>query len=227
VSQPATEPPPGRAAGGNPLTRKIGGVPAWGWIAAVAALAGGFLLWRQHKASAAAAASSDTGSAAGPTQATCYDANGNQVDCADPSAVGSNATDYFESLYAQGEGINSQLEGITPTINDTGQDVDSIQAWLQAHPGTPSTPPPVTTTPPPKTTTPAPATKTMPNLVGQRANFAIGELKSGYGVKATTSPVRNPKNEYTVTGQTPKAGAKVAAGSSAVLNVKVIKAAAA
>jgi len=66
-------------------------------------------------------------------------------------------------------------------------------------------------------------TKVMPNVVGQRANFAIGELKSGYGIRATTVPVRNPRNEYSVTSQTPKAGARVSAGTPAVLRVKVVK----
>ena len=63
---------------------------------------------------------------------------------------------------------------------------------------------------------------TMPNVTGQRANFAIGDLKS-IGIPATTVPVRNPRNEYTVTGQTPRAGTKVKKGTPAVLRVKVSK----
>lgn len=61
----------------------------------------------------------------------------------------------------------------------------------------------------------------MPDVVGERANFAIGELKSGYGVLATTVPPRSPRQEYIVTGQAPKAGARVRPGSRAVLRVKV------
>jgi hypothetical protein len=147
VTTPAQPPapPPRPAGGGNILTRKIGPIPGWGWLVIVAAGAGVFIWWRSKKASAAAAASSSSGSSgtsassAGPTQATCYDANGNTVACSDPSAVGSNATDYFEALYAQNEGINGQLETITPTIDTTGQDVGTIEAQLQNLGGSTST----------------------------------------------------------------------------------------
>jgi hypothetical protein len=144
MSQPATEAPErGRAAagGGNALTRKMAGVPVWGWIAIVAAGAGAFLWWRNRKSSAAAAAGSTQPQAA---TATCYDANGNTVDCASPMSVGSNATDYFEALYTQNEGINGQLETITPTINETGQDVDTLQTQIANLGGPPSTGPPGT-----------------------------------------------------------------------------------
>jgi hypothetical protein len=80
--------------------------------------------------------------------------------------------------------------------------------------------------PGPKPRPPGGAEKVMPDVVGQRANFAIGELKTGYGIHATTVPVRNPRNEYTVTGQTPRAGTRVSRGTPAVLRVKVSKRAA-
>ncbi|HEV2241813.1 MAG TPA: fibronectin type III domain-containing protein [Streptosporangiaceae bacterium] len=144
MSQPAgTERPPparGGGGGGNPLTRKYGGVPGYAWIAIVSLIAGGVIWYISRKRSGSAAV--NTGATAqGPTQATCYDANGSQVACSDPSAVGSNATDYFEALYAQGLGINSQLENLGPQVTETGQDADAIQALLQNLPGSASTPP--------------------------------------------------------------------------------------
>lgn len=67
MSQAATEAPVRGApspspAGGSGLTRKIGPLPAWGWIAAAAALGVGFIWWRNHQANAATAATSDTAS---------------------------------------------------------------------------------------------------------------------------------------------------------------------
>lgn len=126
MSQPAgTERPAG--GGGNPLTRKYGGVPGWGWIAIVSLIAGGVFWYIQRRKSGSAAAAAPGGA----TQATCYDANGNTVDCSSSSAVGSNATDYFEALYAQQEGINSQLENITAQGTETGLDVDALEKLLK------------------------------------------------------------------------------------------------
>jgi hypothetical protein len=95
---------------------------------------------------------------------------------------------------------------------------------------TPPAPPPVGTTPvqptpPAPPSSPSAPTVTVPNVVGQRANFAIGELKSGPGLSATTSPERNPKYEYNVIAENPPAGAKVAKGSGVVLGVAAIPAA--
>ena len=142
MSQPAgTERPPapprGGGAGGNFLTRKYGGVPGWGWVAIVSLIAGG-VIWYVQRRKQNAASNTTSSAAAGPTQATCYDANGNTVDCADPSAVGSNATDYFEALYAQSQGINSQLENLGPQVTETGLDADAIQQLLQELGGSPS-----------------------------------------------------------------------------------------
>jgi hypothetical protein len=116
--------------------------------------------------------------------------------------------------------IQNQLQGPGTTGATTGTSTTGT--------GT-GTPPASTTVPPASSPTPpavkpsASTTKTMPNVVGQRANFAIGELKSGYNITATTTPKRNSKDEYQVTGQSPAAGTKVASGSKATLNVKVIK----
>lgn len=140
MSQPAgterTPAPRGGGGGGNLLTRRYGGVPGWAWVALVSLLAGG-VFWYMNRRKAASASNPPAGGA-GPTQATCYDANGSTVDCADPSAVGSNATDYFEALYAQQEGINSQLENLGPQITETGLDADQLQALLEQLAGSKS-----------------------------------------------------------------------------------------
>jgi hypothetical protein len=141
----------------------------------------------------------------------------------------------------------SSSSATTATSADTSQQVDfapqiaTLQAEIQQLQGGESTegkgpvaPNPAnpggtnvtSSTPTGNKPPPAGAAKTMPNVVGQRANFALGELKSGYGIIATTVPVRNPRNEYVVTKQTPRAGAKVRSGTPSVLSVKVSKRAA-
>lgn len=113
--------------------------------------------------------------------------------------------------------------GTTPT----GLGLGSLLLWMQDHASSSTTTKTTTTktggSPKPTTT----GAKKMPDLVGQRANFAIGELKSGYGVAASTSPPRNPRLEYVVTGQTPAAGTAISPGSRAQLRVTRIKAPAA
>jgi len=93
------------------------------------------------------------------------------------------------------------------------------------NPTAPPTPPPVPpTTPPPITgTTPATGSITVPNLVGERANFAIGALKS-IGLVGIGKTSRNPKNEYTVASQSPAAGTKVPKGTKVTLTWKQIAA---
>ena len=129
MSVQATErQPAGRGAGGgNPLTRRYGGVPGWGWAVIVSLVAGGVIWYVQRRKASSSAAAAP----AGPTQATCYDANGVTVACSDPSAVGSNATDYFEALYAQQEGINNQLQNIDQLSAETGIDVDTLERLLK------------------------------------------------------------------------------------------------
>jgi hypothetical protein len=131
---------PGRAGGGNMLTRKFGGVPAWGWIAAVAGVVGIYFYVKSRKASA----SSATTAQSSPASATCYDAQGNPVDCSSPQAVGDNSTDEFEALYTQNTGISNELQTITPQISETGTDVDQIQTQLANLQGPGSTTPPGT-----------------------------------------------------------------------------------
>jgi hypothetical protein len=86
---------------------------------------------------------------------------------------------------------------------------------------TTTTPPPVSVPPnqPPPTKAPAPAAAsvTVPDVTGQRANFAIGELESlGLAWHSTTGD-RNPKDTYVVSGQNPAANTKVPRGTSVAL----------
>lgn len=217
MSQPAgTErPPPGRGAGGGSLlTRRFGGIPGWGWIVIVAAVAGGVFYVIQRRKSRSAAAAP----AAGPAQATCYDANGNTVGCQDPSAVGSNATDYFEALYAQTQGINSQLENQAPVIGETGIDVDTLEKLLKELQGDVGEPPGPGPGPGPQ-----PGKVKVPAVAGQRAAFAVDRLHS-LGFAVHTDPLRKPISEYDATGTTPPAGTMAARGSTVVIHVKEIAA---
>lgn len=215
MSQPAgTErTPPGRGGGGNLLTRRIGGVPGYAWVALVALVAGG-VFWFVNKRKSAAAASTSTPQ--GPTQATCYDANGNTVACSDPSAVGSNATDYFEALYAQGQGINSQLENQGQLASETGLDVDQLQQLIKDLQGDVGEPVKAGTPP----GEPGPLVK-IPAVAGKRAAFAVDQLHS-LGFTVRTDPLRKPIAEYDATGTTPPAGQRVPARSAVTVHVREI-----
>lgn len=60
----------------------------------------------------------------------------------------------------------------------------------------------------------------VPELVGERANFAIGRLDS-LGLKwVSTTGSRDPKHTYDVASQSPAAGTKVAKGSTVSLGFK-------
>lgn len=141
MSEQAPEAPargrPPQAGGGSFLTRKVGGIPAWGWIAAVAGVVGLYFFLQSRKSSA----SSGSQAQSSPASATCYDAQGNPVDCASPQAVGDNSTDEFEALYTQNTGISNELQTITPQISDIGTDVDQIQTQVSNSQGPPSVPP--------------------------------------------------------------------------------------
>lgn len=108
-----------------------------------------------------------------------------------------------------------------------------IQNELQG-PGTTgptTTPPPVTVPPnqptppvqPPKPPPPSPVQQvSVPNVTGQRANFAIGNLESQGLTWHETTGARNPAHEYVVSSQSPAPGTKVARGSSVGLAYKQI-----
>ena len=61
----------------------------------------------------------------------------------------------------------------------------------------------------------------VPDVVGQRAAFAISTIEAA-GLEAVTAPPRNPKREYSVTGQTPKAGSMVPKRTVVVLRVRLM-----
>jgi cytoskeletal protein RodZ len=62
MSQMAPEPAP--APSGNVLTRKVGPLPTWAWLAISIAGGVGFIWWRNHKAASSAAADSGDGASA-------------------------------------------------------------------------------------------------------------------------------------------------------------------
>jgi hypothetical protein len=226
MTQPVPPAQPRPQAGGNMLTRKYAGVPGWGWVAIVAVVAGGFIWWRSRKSSSASSGSSGAAAQSQPVSATCYDANGNSVDCASPQAVGSNATDYFESLYTQDEGISNQLQTITPTINTTGTDVTQLLADQQGPPSTGTgtgKPGPVTDLSvdvvssslarvswrPPQFASTAPTSTTYtiqvspvdraPHNIGSRTSYNVGGLRPGGHYTATVAAAGGPSSSKTFT----------------------------
>jgi hypothetical protein len=92
MSEPATEvtPPGPSAGGGNVLTRKVGPLPTWAWLAIIGV--GGATVWliAKHRQNAAAAA--DAGTAAGGSSGGCQDASGNDVPCDQLDSAGQIAT---------------------------------------------------------------------------------------------------------------------------------------
>jgi hypothetical protein len=122
------------------------------------------------------------------------------------------------------QGTTEPADQVPPYIiqNYEGNNAQTVgPTSVAVNPGGPNTPP----TPPPTPTNPAPApttttgTVTVPNLNGQRANFALGNLKS-IGLLGEGKTKRNPKDEYVVSGQTPAAGTKVPKGTKVTLTWK-------
>jgi len=59
----------------------------------------------------------------------------------------------------------------------------------------------------------------VPVGYGLRANEALANLKKA-GLNGHTNPARDPKHTYVVTGEVPKGGTMVPAGSSVTVNVR-------
>jgi hypothetical protein len=90
---------------------------------------------------------------------------------------------------------------VTPTIPPVGQP--------------PTAAPPVV---PP--TASMPGTVAIPNVVGERANFAIGKLKSSGFPYKSASGSRIPTKTYVVTGEQPAGGTRAAKGTPVTLTWK-------
>jgi len=128
------------------------------------------------------------------------------------------------SATAQTVGLQDQLAQLQEEINQLqaqgiGAGSAGGAAGATGGSGTTGAAPPPSAAPPPGGPRPAPPPgnappqmTTVPRVTGQRANFAIGELDSA-GLKAHLNQERNPAREYTVTSQTPGAGARVPKGS--------------
>jgi hypothetical protein len=169
--------------------QKYGPLPGWGWAAVAAGGALVYFFWKSRKAATSAPGSTVTVTAA--TAATA-------------------STGYAGSI--------SALQN----------EVSALQGQLQPTPGTAATtskstgPGTVTTAQTTSktansTSTAAPTgTVVVPNVVGMRANTAIGELTSqGFKYKGTFN--RNPKLTYAVGSQSPSGGTSVAKGSTITL----------
>lgn len=117
---------------------------------------------------------------------------------------------------ATGETYQQELIESEEEQADSGLQID---IYNQGGQGRWRTPPTGSTVPPSE---PAPSgTVTVPDVEGQRANFAIGELES-LGLTWHGSPERDPSKEYKVSSQTPGAGKKVAKGSRVDLGFEEI-----
>ena len=86
--------------GGNPLTRKIGPLPAWGWVAGAAVIAGGYMWWRNRQGAAAAT----SGSATTSTSAT------------DTTGTGTDQAASIATLQSEIQALQGEMS------QDTGQD---------------------------------------------------------------------------------------------------------
>lgn len=124
------------------------------------------------------------------------------------------------------EGTTEPADQVPPYIIQNYESDTNAQTvgptTVAVNPTAPATPPPAPTTPAPTPTT-STGTVTVPNLTGERANFALGNLKS-IGLEGIGKTKRNPKNEYVVSGQTPAAGTKVPKGTKVTLTWKQIAA---
>jgi PASTA domain len=83
-----------------------------------------------------------------------------------------------------------------------------------------------TTTPPPTQTTTPPASQpqgTVPNVVGQRVNAAIGKIVSSGFTYRSAQGYRNPLLTYSVTAQSPTGGSRASLGSTVTLTWQQVK----
>jgi hypothetical protein len=109
------------------------------------------------------------------------------------------------SSSAAGAGAGSGDTGGSGTVTTGGTTVDTGAVQISVDTGGQDQPQPPTTGN--KTTV------AVPNVVGQRANTAIANLKkAGFRYKSSTGP-RNPVHTYNVSSEAPKGGSKAAKGS--------------
>lgn len=72
---------------------------------------------------------------------------------------------------------------------------------------------------------PPPGRVTVPHVVGEQARIGLARLKA-VGLKTKTSPLRNPRKEYTITATRPAGGTSVSPGTLVIVNVRVVQASA-
>jgi PASTA domain len=113
--------------------------------------------------------------------------------------------------------------GSSAPSTPTGLNTSQFLSWIHDHNSSSTT----TTAPVSSTTsssTGSGGSIPVPAVVGERANFAIGELESS-GLSWSSSTSRNPQKTYTVSAQNPSAGTLVAPGSKVALTFKMQQAA--
>jgi PASTA domain len=197
--------PPGEGGGGGIMSSRILGIPTLVWVA-IAAL-GAYYLFFRNKSGATAGGTSSAGSSDTLTGGT--------------TTVDSGAVQVSVNSSGSNTAADNSGAAAAPTGTATaGSGSPSVTTTNGGQP-TPPAPPPVQTV---TTATPAPpapsqtaANISVPNVVGQRANFGIGELtSSGLGYKSTTGN-RKQADTYAIATQSPAPGTKVSKGS--IINI--------
>lgn len=96
-----------------------------------------------------------------------------------------------------------------------------VQAAIGFEGQPPNPPAPPHVTGPPTGTGPPPVggQATVPNVVGNSVNLAIGKLLAA-GFRYKLSQVRNPSKRWVVTAQSPSGGAKASRGSVVMLTIR-------
>jgi hypothetical protein len=179
------------------LTRKVAGIPVW--IIALGII--GVIYWYEKYGPGAKSASSTANSDVDPATGQTYQEE--LVEAEEEAAD---------------QGLQIDIYNYPPGQKKTGT-------------GTTTTVPPSVSVPPKQPTSPgvsvppnqAKGKVSVPNVVGQRANFAIGVLESEGLTWHNTTGDRNPSDEYTVASQSPAAGTQVAKGTSVGLAFRQIE----
>jgi hypothetical protein len=193
----APRPQSAPAGGGGALTRKLGPLPVWGWLAIIGV--GGGALWYFIKSRESSSASS-AGSNPAAVGGECADASGNSVPCDQVDYGGQIATlqAEIEALQGGGSGTSTGTTPVTGTTPNqptpgpvTDLTVDVISGTLvhvswrppqfASHAAT-STTYSIKVTPKDKAA----------HNIGSRTSYAVGGLKKGTSYTVEVTPSGGP-----------------------------------
>jgi hypothetical protein len=143
VSEQAPEAPARTSGGGNPLTRKLGPLPLWGWLGIATALALVYVFISKGKSSSASAATTGAGTAAG---ATSVNSPGGVDSSLVPQFVNqtfnestppvTNITDSGNTVTAaSGSTVNTATGGTATSTSSTGSATSKPPTTISATPG--------------------------------------------------------------------------------------------